>query len=57
MKRYSVQVQQIRVRECEVEAVDEKDAEKKAIAFVKKEGLINHKAPCWKTCVTYKGVK
>ena len=57
MKRYLVQVQQIRVRECEVEAVDEKDAEKKAILTVKREGIINHKTPVYKTLVTYKGAK
>ena len=57
MKRYLVQVQQIRVRETEVEAVDEKDAEKKAILAVKREGIINHKTPVYKTLVTYKGSK
>ena len=55
MKRYSVIVRQVRVREIEIDALDEKDAAKKAVRFVKQEGLINHKAPTWQTDVTYRG--
>lgn len=55
MKRYAVTVRQIRVREVEIDATDEKEAAKKAIRFVKQEGLINHKAPTWQTDVKYSG--
>jgi hypothetical protein len=55
MKRYVVKVQQVRVREVEVDAPNEQDAVKKAVAFVKKEGLINHKSPTFVATATYKG--
>lgn len=55
MKRYVVKVQQVRVREVEVDAPNEQDAVKQAVAFVKKEGLINHKAPTFVATATYKG--
>lgn len=55
MKRYIVKVQQVRVREVEVDAHNEQEAVKKAVAFVKKEGLINHKSPTFVATATYKG--
>lgn len=55
MKRYVVKVQQIRVREVEIDAHNEQEAVKRADAFVKKEGLINHKSPTFVATATYKG--
>ena len=55
MKRYVVKVQQVRVREVEIDAHNEQEAVKRAVAFVKKEGLINHKAPTFVATATYKG--
>lgn len=55
MKRYVVKVQQIRVREVEIDAHNEQEAVKRAVAFVKKEGLINHKSPTFVATATYKG--
>lgn len=55
MKRYIVKVQQVRVREVEIDAHNEQEAVKRAVAFVKKEGLINHKSPTFVATATYKG--
>lgn len=55
MKRYVVKVQQVRVREVEVDAQSEQEAVKQAVAFVKREGLINHKSPTFVATATYKG--
>ena len=55
MKRYVVKVQQVRVREVEVDAQSEQEAVKQAVAFVKREGLINHKSQTFVATATYKG--
>lgn len=55
MKRYVVKVQQVRVREVEIDAHNEQESVKRAVAFVKKEGLINHKSPTFVATATYKG--